>query len=229
MTSRRDHNPTTLHFSIDGREGILQASDIAATFNLSIALANSADYRQWPHLSPREMVHILSRDTSTGPILFRRQLRTRILFIDHVLRSNLFPLPYLVQIRGAILEALYRIFEGFWFNPAELIMTSLFHFNEKIHRKNLTKAEAIPLLFSRLLSQVLEHLGFLTEPHLEHRRVYETIFKVEKWQFVPGAPRLPLRDPAEDQPPPVAPAEEPHIPVSTVTQPLSHYLHHLSI
>ena len=60
MTSMRDRNPTALHFSINGREGILRASDIAATFNLPIALANSADYRQWPHPSPREMVHILS-------------------------------------------------------------------------------------------------------------------------------------------------------------------------
>ena len=148
MTSRRDRNPTALHFSIDGREGILRASDIAATLNLPIALANSTDYQQWPHPSPREMVHILSRDTLTGPILFKRQLPTGMLFIDHVLRSNLFPLQYLVQRRGAILEALYRISEGFWFNPAELIMTSLFHFEEKIHPKNLTRAGAIPLLFS---------------------------------------------------------------------------------
>ena len=50
-------------------------------------------------------------------------------------------------------------------------MTYLFHFEEKINRKNLTRVEAIPLLFSRLLSQVLEHLGFLTEPHLKRRRV----------------------------------------------------------
>ena len=49
-------------------------------------------------------------------------------------------------------------------------MTSLFHFKEKIHRKNLTKAEAIPLLFSWLLSQVLEHLGFPVEPYLECHR-----------------------------------------------------------
>ena len=46
MTSRRDHNPTALHFSIDGHEGILRASNITATFNLPVALANSADYRQ---------------------------------------------------------------------------------------------------------------------------------------------------------------------------------------
>ena len=85
------------------------------------------------------------------------------------------------------MEALYRIFKGSWFNHAKLIMTSLFHFEEKIHRKNLTRAEAIPLLFSRLLSQVLEHLGFLDEPHLERRRVCDAIFIVKMWQFVSGS------------------------------------------
>ena len=85
LISRRDRNPTALHVSIDGREGILQASNIATTFNLLIALANFADYRQRSHPLPREMVHILSRDTSAGLILFRRQLPIRMLFIDHVL------------------------------------------------------------------------------------------------------------------------------------------------
>ena len=102
-------------------------------------------------------------------------------------------------------------------------MTSFFHFEEKIHRKNLTRAEAIPLLFLRLLSQVLEHLGFPTEPHLERCWVCKAIFIVEKCQFVSGAPPLPLRDPAEDQLPHVAPIEEPQIPASivpTVTDPL---------
>ena len=62
------------------------------------------------------------------------------------------------------MEALYRISEGFWFSPAKLIMTSLFHFEDKVHRRNLTRAESIPLLFLRLLCQVLEHLGFSAEP-----------------------------------------------------------------
>ena len=77
-------------------------------------------------------------------------------------------------------------------------MTSLFHFEDKIHRKHLTRAEAIPLLFPRLLSQVLEHLGFPVEPYLEHCWVCEATFTVEKWQFMSGAPPLLLRDPIED-------------------------------
>ena len=96
MTTRDQHHPTAIHFTIDCRQGILRAIDIAAAFHLSVALANSADYRQWPHPSPWEMVWILSRDTSAGPILFRRQLPIGMLFMDHVLRTNLFPLQHVV-------------------------------------------------------------------------------------------------------------------------------------
>ena len=152
ITSRRDPNPTAIHFSIDGREGILRATDIAATFNLPVVLANSAEYRQWPHPSPREMVRLLSKDTTTRSILFRRQVPLSMLLIDHVLRSNNFPLQHLVQRRGAILDALYRISELFWFSLVELIMTSLFHFEDKDHRTNLSRVESIPFLFLRLLS-----------------------------------------------------------------------------
>ena len=45
MTSRRDANPTALHFSIDGRPGILQASDITAALHLPVVLANAVSYR----------------------------------------------------------------------------------------------------------------------------------------------------------------------------------------
>ena len=156
-------------------------------------LANSANYRQWSHPSPWEMVRILSRDISASLILFQRQIPPGMLFMDHILRSNLFPL----QRRGAILKALYRISEAFWFSPPELIMISLFHFEEKIHWKHLSRAETIPLLFPRLLCRVLEHLSFPVEPHQETRRVYEATFTVEKWQFVLGAPPLPTNPSAE--------------------------------
>ena len=169
MTSRREPNPTALHFSIDGRPGILRASNITATFNLPVVLANSATYRQWPHPSPWEMVRLLSGDTTAWTILFRRQLQPSMHLIDHILRSNFFPLQHIVQRRGAILEALYRISEGFWFSPSELIMTSLFHFENKVHRRSLPRAESTPLLFSRLLCQVLEHIGFPEEPRLDRR------------------------------------------------------------
>ena len=99
MMSRREANPTALHFSIDGRLGILRASDITAALHLQVVLANAADYRQWPHPSTREMVRLLSMDATSETILFRRHLLQRMLLIDHILRSNLFLLQHIVQRR----------------------------------------------------------------------------------------------------------------------------------
>ena len=99
MTSKREPNPKAIHFTIDGRPRILWATDIAATFNMPMVLANSADYRQWPHPSTREMVSFLSRDTIIGPILFRRQLPPSLLLIDPILWSNLFLLQHIIQRR----------------------------------------------------------------------------------------------------------------------------------
>ena len=48
-------------------------------------------------------------------------------------------------------------------------MTALLHFEEKVHRKGLARAEGLLLLMPRLLSQVLEHLGFPEEPRIERR------------------------------------------------------------
>ena len=180
MTSKHESNLTTLHFSIDGRPGILRALNIAATFNLPVVLANSATYRQWPRPLPREMVRLLFRDTIVESVLFRRQLPPLMLLINHILRSNLFPLQHTVQRRGAILEAQYRTSKGYWFNPAELIMTSLFHFEDKVHRKSLPRAESTPLLFPRLLCQVLEHIGFPDEPRSERRRDCEASFTIDR-------------------------------------------------
>ncbi|RVW81622.1 hypothetical protein CK203_049460 [Vitis vinifera] len=80
-------------------------------------------------------------------------------FIDALLRHNIFPLQHWVQRRGVLLEALFRISEGFFFGPHHLIMATLLYFEEKVHKKKLLRADAIPLLFPRLLCQILEHLG----------------------------------------------------------------------
>ncbi|RVW19616.1 hypothetical protein CK203_114691 [Vitis vinifera] len=62
-------------------------------------------------------------------------------------------------IRGFISDI-----RGFYFGPHHLIMTSLLHFEEKVHRKKLERVDAIPLLFPRLLCSILEHLGYPFKP-----------------------------------------------------------------
>ena len=231
MTSKRVPHPTVIHFSIDGREGTLQVVDIAAAFHFPVVLANSADYRPWPHPLPREMVRILSRDITAGSVLFWRQLPPSMLLIDHILRSYIFPLQHNVQQRGDILEALYRISEGYWFSPVKLFMTSLFHFEDKVHRRNLIRAESTPLLFPRLLCQVLEHLGFPVEPRLERRRDCEDFLTIDRWSRLPRAQHLPPQDvvadmavdhPAEDtEEPQIAPPAAPTVTAPFPTSPTS--------
>ena len=169
MTSRGAPSPPELRFTIDDRPRVLRAADISAALGLQTVQANSGAYREWPQQTQREMVRILARETAAGPVLFRRQLSPQMLLIDHLLRTSLFSLQHYVKHRGAILEALYRISEGFWFSPSELVMTSLLHFEDKVHRKDLARVESLPLLMPRLLSHVLEHLGFPEEPQIEMR------------------------------------------------------------
>ena len=131
------------------------------------------------------MVRCLARDTTAGPILFRRQLSPQMLLVDHLIWTSLFPLQHYVQRRGAILEALYKISEGFWFSPSKLVMTSLLHFEDKVHRKGLARAESLPLLMPRLLRQVLEHLGFPKEPRIERRISCTQVLSTERSLYMP--------------------------------------------
>ena len=180
MTSRGAPSLLELRFTIDDRPRVHQAANISVALGLPAELANSGGYRDWPQPSQREMVRCLARDTIAGPVLFRRQLPPQMLLVDHLLRTNQFPLQHYVQCRGAILEALYRISEGFWFSPSELVMTALLHFEDKVHRKGLARAEGLPLLMSRLLSQVLEHLGFPEEPRIERRIRCPQVLSMER-------------------------------------------------
>ena len=185
MTSRGAPSPLELRFSIDDRPGVLRVEDMSAALGLQTVQANAGGYRDWPQPTQREMVRILARDSTAGLVLFRRQLPPQMLLIDHLLRTSLFPLQHYVQRRGAILEALYRISEGFWFSPSELVMTALLHFEDKVHRKGLARAESIPLLMPRLLCQVLEHLGFPEEPRIEMRVRCPQVLSMERAMVMP--------------------------------------------
>ena len=64
-------------------------------------------------------------------------------------------------------------------------MTALLHFEDKVHRKCLARAEGLPLLMPRLLSQVLEHLGFPEEPHIERRIRCPQVLSMERSLTMP--------------------------------------------
>ena len=64
-------------------------------------------------------------------------------------------------------------------------MTTLLHFEDKVHRKGLARAESIPLLMPRLLCQVLEHLGFPEEPRIEMRVRCPQVLSMKRAMVMP--------------------------------------------
>ena len=76
-------------------------------------------------------------------------------------------------------------------------MTSLMHFEEKVHRKDLVRAESIPLLIPRLLCQVLEHMGFPEEPRIEMRVRCPLVMSVERVMTMPVSFHLRPQDQEE--------------------------------
>ena len=147
MTTHHVRDPTVIHFTINGRHGILGARHITEALRIPYEPVYPEDYREWAHPSQSDMVHILSRGTSTSSFLLRKELPPNMFILDTLLHHNIFPLQHLVQRKGAILEALFRISKGFYFGPHHLIMTSLLYFEEKVHKKKLQRVDAIPLLF----------------------------------------------------------------------------------
>ncbi|KAJ9697273.1 hypothetical protein PVL29_009182 [Vitis rotundifolia] len=212
MTTQGAQSPTTIYFNIDGCEGILEARHIAEALHIPFQPEDPSHFRQWSPISQRDMVRILSRGTSGASFILRRELPPGMLLVDVLLRSNLFPLQHLVQRRGSILDALFRISEGFYFGPHHLIMAALLYFEEKVHRKKLQRADTIPLLFPRLLCHILDHLGHPSEPHLERRHHCREHFTLDQWTQLDGSP-------IDCIPPAPAVPTTPSMPQATPTDP----------
>ncbi|RVW18561.1 hypothetical protein CK203_101325 [Vitis vinifera] len=104
MTIQGAQSPTTIHFSIDGCQDILEARHIAEALHIPYEPVDPAHFQEWSPISQQDMVRILSRRTSGDSFLLRKELPSRMLLVDVLLRSNIFPLQHLVQRRGAILD-----------------------------------------------------------------------------------------------------------------------------
>ena len=65
MTTHHVRDSTAIHFTIDGRHGILGARHIAEALCIPYNPARLEDYRVWTHPSQSDIVHILSRGASS--------------------------------------------------------------------------------------------------------------------------------------------------------------------
>ncbi|RVW15640.1 hypothetical protein CK203_075303 [Vitis vinifera] len=170
-----------IHFTIDGRHGILGARHIAEALHIPYEPTHFEDFRHW------------------------------------------------TQRRGVLLEALFKISEGYFFGPHHLIMAALLYFEEKVHKKKLQRADAIPLLFPRLLCQILEHLGYPSDPQLERKRICregspQPAARRASPRHIPEG--IPIASPAISRAPPVTPASSQAISTSAEPRmaiPISEY------
>ena len=99
MTTHCVLDPTFIHFTIDGRHGILGARHIAEALHILYEPVSLTNYKEWAHLSQSDIVRILSRGTSTCSFIFRKELSPSMFLLDVLLRSNIFPLQEMVQRR----------------------------------------------------------------------------------------------------------------------------------
>ncbi|WKA08790.1 hypothetical protein VitviT2T_026481 [Vitis vinifera] len=181
MTTKEVRNPTLIHFTIDGRHSILGVCHIAEALQIPFKPTQFDNFRAWANPTELEMVRTLSRGAANRSHLLRGELPPVMFLIDAFLRHNIYPLQHWTQRRGVFLEALYKMSEGFFFGPHHLILAALLYFEEKVHRKKLQRADCIPLLFPRLLCQILEHLGYPSEHQLERKRICREPFTLDKW------------------------------------------------
>ncbi|KAL6339285.1 hypothetical protein AAG906_028000 [Vitis piasezkii] len=88
--------PHSHSFLIDGQDGILEARDIAAPMHFPPIPEDLGSFRHWSQYSEPDMVSTLSGGRVTGRTILRRELPPRMLLIDLVLRTNLFPLQHVI-------------------------------------------------------------------------------------------------------------------------------------
>ena len=99
MTTHHVRDPAIIHFTIDGRYGILGTRHIAEALHIPYETVSPTNYRELAHFSQSDMVCILSRGTSTRSFLFMKELPPSMFFLDVLLHSNIFPLQHMVQRR----------------------------------------------------------------------------------------------------------------------------------
>ncbi|XP_059593058.1 uncharacterized protein LOC132253830 [Vitis vinifera] len=101
ITTKQVRDPTLIHFTIDGRNGILGARHIAEALQIPYEPSHFDDFRKWTSATELEM--------------------------------------HWTQRRGVLLEALFKISEGYFFGPHHLIMAALLYFEEKLERKRICR------------------------------------------------------------------------------------------
>ena len=98
MTTKQVRDPTLIHFTIDGRHGILGVRHIAKALHIPYEPSHFEDYRVWTSPSQLEMVHILSRRASTNLHLLRGNFLRECFSLMHFCVTTY--IHYSIGLRG---------------------------------------------------------------------------------------------------------------------------------
>ncbi|KAL6339318.1 hypothetical protein AAG906_028041 [Vitis piasezkii] len=155
-------------------QGMQNPSQIIMSF-LPTCHRDLLSYTRFSQHRPLRATQIADRDLSTrSPILIRRPF-------DRSLSSETL-MAYISKGHGWILSkgtSTDSILLRKELPPGMLLVdvvlrSNLFSLQHSVQRKKLQRANIIPLLFPRLLCQILEHMGFPIEPQYECRRISPT-------------------------------------------------------
>ncbi|RVW12722.1 hypothetical protein CK203_111446 [Vitis vinifera] len=91
-------------------------------------------------------VHDYQAGASTNPHLLRGNFLQACFLLMHFASQHL-STPALDSEERSSFGGPVQDFEGYFFGPHHLIMAALLYFEEKVHKKKLQRADAIPLLF----------------------------------------------------------------------------------
>ncbi|RVW75059.1 hypothetical protein CK203_056031 [Vitis vinifera] len=197
MTTKEVRNPTLIHFTIDGRHGILGARHIAEALQIPFEPTQFDNFRAWTNPIKLEMVRTLSRGAANRSHLMRGELPPVMFLIDAFLRHNIYPLQHWTQRRGVLLEALYKMSEGFFFGPHHLILAALLYFEEKLERKRIFRE---PFTLDKWNNMTAYKVDQLEQPQPAARRASPRHIPEGITVAAPTIPRAPPAAPASSQP-----------------------------
>ena len=92
MTTNQVRDPSLIHFTIDGRHGILGACHIAEALQIPYEPTQFDNFRAWTNPTELEMVRALSRGATNRSHLLRGELPPVMFLIDAFFSHNLYPL-----------------------------------------------------------------------------------------------------------------------------------------
>ncbi|RVW13741.1 hypothetical protein CK203_087183 [Vitis vinifera] len=145
MTTKQVRDPTLIHFTIDGRHGILGARHIAEALHIPYEPSHFEDYEYGLVPLSWKWSYLVQRSFHNPHLLRGNFLRACFSLMHFCVTTYIHSSTGLKErssFRGPVQD-----FRGILFGPYHLIMAALLYFEEKVHKKKLQRADAFHFFF----------------------------------------------------------------------------------